>query len=286
MKATPECTVCAFKQALNSARLVSSDPAFHQRLLERLARCETCFNLDQAPAALSQPVYSLLSELSGVADPYRRQKEETNRAALELMPELRRRIQSSADPLDTALHAAVAGNIIDLGIGHAFDMEPDVIRLLATPFAINAIERFRAELVSGRRILYLGDNAGEIVFDRLLVEQLTAKGASVTFVVKSGPVINDATLDDARTAGLTDLVRVIETGSNDIGVNWRNVSQEFMDALEAADAVIAKGHGNYETCDDRPGNFYFLLKAKCDVVARQLGVRLGDIVFKSSNGSA
>lgn len=282
MKATSDCTICAFRQALNTARQISDDPSFHQRLLERIAHCPTCFNLDQTPAALSQPVYAILSELSGIADPYRRQKEETNHVALELLPDLRRRIESSPDPLDTALHAAVAGNIIDMGIGHKFDVAHDVVQLLSTPFALNATERFRRELGHGRRILYVGDNAGEIVFDRLLVEHILARGAQVTFAVKSGPIINDATREDAMVAGLGGLVPVIETGSNDIGVNWGRVSPEFRNAFETADAVIAKGHGNYETCEDRPENVYFLLKAKCDVVANQLGVRLGDLVFKSA----
>jgi uncharacterized protein with ATP-grasp and redox domains len=282
MKATPDCIVCAFRQALNTARQVSDDPAFHRQLLERLAGCRTCFNLDQTPAALSQPVYAILSELSGEPDPYRRQKTETNHVALALLPDLRRRIAKSPDPLDTALHAAVAGNIIDLGIGHKFDIEKDVVKLMAEPFAISAIARFRGELKSSRRILYVGDNAGEIVFDRLLVEHLLALRADVTFVVKSGPIINDATMEDARTAGLTDMVPVIETGSNDIGINWNRVSPEFRCAFERADLILTKGHGNFETCEDRQENFYFLLKAKCDVVATQLGVLLGDLVFKSS----
>lgn len=282
MKAVPECVVCAFRQALNTARQVSADPAFHVRLLERLAHCPQCFNMDQTPAALSQPVYSLVSELSGVADPYRATKDETNRTALGIMPDLRQRIAAAPDPLDAALHAAVAGNIIDLGIGHKFDIGKDVFALLTKPFTLNAIDRFRTELRTGRRILYIGDNAGEIVFDRLLVEHILASGASVTFVVKSGPIINDATMEDAVTAGLTDIVPVIETGSNDIGVNWSRVAPAFRQAFEGADAVVAKGHGNYETCEDRPGNNYFLLKAKCDVVANQLGVRLGDLVFKSA----
>jgi uncharacterized protein with ATP-grasp and redox domains len=252
--------------------------------MDRLAHCPQCFEMDQTPAALSQPVYSFIAELSGIADPYRRVKEETNRAALDMLDDLRRRVLESPDRLDAALHAAVAGNIIDLGIGHKFDLGKDIAHLMATPFAVSAIERFRRELRPGWRVLYVGDNAGEIVFDRLLVEHLLANGAKVTFAVKSGPIINDATMDDAVTAGLTGMVPVIETGSNDIGVNWNRASAAFTRAVQEADAVIAKGHGNFETCEDRPENVYFLLKAKCEVVARQLGVNLGDLVFKSARG--
>jgi uncharacterized protein with ATP-grasp and redox domains len=129
-------------------------------------------------------------------------------------------------------------------------------------------------------VLYLGDNAGEIVFDRVLVEHLLEAGAQVTFVVKARPVINDATLADARATGIAKLVPVITTGSNAIGVGWDRTRREFREAVKAADLIIGKGHGNFETCCDRPGNFYFLLKAKCPVVAAELGVQTGDTVFK------
>jgi uncharacterized protein with ATP-grasp and redox domains len=183
------------------------------------------------------------------------------------------------------LHIAAAGNVIDLGAGHKFDIEDDVRELMEQPFAISSIEKFREELTPGCKVLYLGDNAGEIVFDCLLVKLLLQYGADVTFTVKSGPIINDAIMKDAVFVGMADLVPVIETGGADIGVNWENVSDEFMRAFENADIIISKGHGNFETCNDRPGNIYFLLKAKCELVAQILGVTLGDIVFKSINQS-
>ena len=197
-----------------------------------------------------------------------------------MVPELRTLIEQSRDPLDAALHVAVAGNVIDLGIGHKFDIEKDVRRIMKQDFAIDAVGDFRKELKGGRNLLYLGDNAGEIVFDRLLVERILPTGTEVTFVVKSAPIINDAVMQDAKEAGLTKLVKVITTGSNDIGVYWPSVSREFKNAVAAADIIVSKGHGNFETCHDRPGNWYFLLKAKCEMVAEELGVKLGDIVFK------
>jgi uncharacterized protein with ATP-grasp and redox domains len=150
-------------------------------------------------------------------------------------------------------------------------------------FAISAINRFRKDIRPGTKLLYTADNAGEIVFDRLLVEQLLKAGADITMSVKSAPIINDATIADAREAGLTSMIKVIRTGSNDVGINWRKVSKEFRTAFARADVILAKGHGNFETCDDRPGNIYFLLKAKCVAVADRLGVKLGDLVFKHSD---
>ena len=121
-----------------------------------------------------------------------------------------------------------------------------------------------------------------IIFDRILVEELLKTGVEIIFIVKSGPIINDAMMADARVAGLTDLVPVIETGSNDIGINVSRSSEEFLKAFKSADLILAKGHGNFETCCAFPQNFYFLLKAKCKVVAKELGVRMGDIVFKNN----
>jgi uncharacterized protein with ATP-grasp and redox domains len=231
------------------------------------------------PAALSMPAYEAVAEVTGVRDPYAASKRETNRAALEILPAIREDVRAAGDPLAKALHAAAAGNVIDLGIAHAFDIATDIRAIMRQSFAIDATREFRDDLARAGRVLYLGDNAGEIVFDRLVVEQLLAHGFAVTFTVKSAPIINDATMEDARAAGITELVPVVETGSGDIGVNWARASREFRAAFEQADLVLAKGHGNFETCNDRPERIYFLLKAKCPVVAAALGCREGEIVF-------
>ena len=280
MKAKADCIPCMFKQALNTARFVTDDPDVHMRVLEILSDRIRGLNMENTPAAVSQVVYEIVSDVTGIPDPYAGQKEETNRAALDMAPHIADLIRHADDPLDAALHAAVAGNMIDLGIGHEFDLERDVDIMLGQDFAISDLESFRKELCPKRTALYVGDNAGEIVFDKFLVRQMLEAGMSVTFTVKSGPVINDATMADAKAVGMTDLVPVIRTGSDDIGVNWRNVSDEFLNAFEAADVVLVKGHGNFETCNDRPGNIYALLKAKCRMVADELGVQVGDIVFK------
>jgi damage-control phosphatase, subfamily I len=280
MKSDLECIMCLFKQGLNTARLVTSDYGAHREILNRIAAGIEKIDLNRSPADLSKQIYSIVSEVTGIADPYKHAKDESNKEALRILPDVERLIAQSHDPLITALHVAVAGNVIDLGIGHEFNLAEDVRRLLATPFAIDNSIEFKKELMAGRKVLYLGDNAGEIIFDRVLVEQLLKYSVEVIFCVKSGPIINDATMDDARIAGITDLVPVITTGSDDIGINIERSSRQFIDTLDGSDIVLAKGHGNIETCIDFPQNFYFLLKAKCDVVSRALGVRTGDIVFK------
>jgi len=279
MKASADCIVCMFKQGLNTARLVTDDPTVHLKVLNALGKHVAELPEGGTPAVVSQPAYEIASAVTGVKDPYAQIKRDTNQAAMAVVEDIRRVIASSPDPLDSALHAAAAGNVIDLGIGHAFDIEKDIEAFMHRPFTFSAIDTFRTQLGTGRKLLYLGDNAGEIVFDALLVEQILATGTEVTFTVKSGPVINDATMEDADTTGMSALVPVLETGSADIGVNWERCSDAFREAFETADVIIAKGHGNFETCNERPENVYFLLKAKCELVAGEIGCKLGDIVF-------
>ena len=269
-----------FRQALNTARVATRDTRKHTEIMRRLGRILPEIDMNRSPAALSNLLYALVTEVTGVRDPYAVQKKENNEAAMALLPGLEKKIHRSADPLKMALHLAVAGNIIDLGISHAFNLKRDVARILKQPFALDDSADFARELRPGRRLLYLGDNCGEIVFDRILIEQLIARGLDVTFVVKSGPIINDAMREDAEWAGISRLCPVIETGSNDIGVGWDRISPEFRSHVRKADIILGKGHGNFETCVGRRGNYYFLLKAKCDTVAAELGVKTGDSVFK------
>lgn len=280
MKAKSDCIACMFRQALTTCRLLADDPDLEVRVLQRLGAWLNHADMNDTPAALSQPAYEIIAELTGVRDPYAAAKKESNRVALAVLPRLKPLVDNAPDPLDAALHLAAAGNIIDLGIGHTFDIEKDVEAMLHQPFAIHDLAAFKRELQPGRRLLYLGDNAGEIVFDTLLVRELQKTGVNITFTVKSGPIINDATMQDAEEAGMTSLVRVIDTGAADIGVHWAHVSNDFRQAFESADLVISKGHGNFETCNNRPENIYFLLKVKCELVAGAIGARLGDIVFK------
>lgn len=280
MRARVDCIPCLFQQALNTARVATSDPALHEEVLRAVAERVRTRPLEDTPAGFSQLAYEVVAEVTGVADAYVERKRQTNAEALGLLPGLRSRVAAADDPLAAAVHFAAAGNVIDLGIPHSFDIARDVAAVSAAPFAVDDIGAFREALHPGHRLLYLGDNSGEIVFDRLLVEVLLDRGVEVTFTVKSGPIINDALLADAEAAGLTGLVPVIETGSNDIGVCWERTSPAFRSAYEGADLILSKGQGNFETVSGLPGNVYFLLKAKCNCVAEELGVACGDLVFR------
>lgn len=280
MKATADCLICLLRQALNTARALSKDENFHIHSVKKATSYVMNAPLEETPAAISKPIYKIIAKYAKIHDPFFAQKELSNNIAMQMAPTLRKIIKRSKDPLATALNIAVAGNTIDFGIAtHNFNIAKEINKLIKQNFSINVIDKFKNELKHIKNLLYICDNAGEIVFDMLLIEELLKNGLNIKAAVKSGPIINDATMEDAEKIGLTKIVQVITTGSDDIGINWKNVSKNFLKSLKEADCIIAKGQGNFETCDNRKENFYFLLKAKCYVIADALGVKLNDIVF-------
>ncbi len=288
MKARVDCIPCIFRQTLITARHVTDDPRVLEQVLRKVAEAYSRRTLHSTPAHFSQAAYEIISEETGVADPFAEEKKKFNKLVLSMVPECRAALEASDDPLETGAHLAVAGNIIDLGIGAALDIHSTLASALEVPFTINDIEKLRADLGRFSNLLYLGDNAGEIVFDMLFIEVIKKlfPDLRVRFSVKSGPIINDATMEDAVAVGMTDVCEVIETGGAYIGAPLDKVSRDFIDAFRSADIIIAKGHGNFETLSSETGNnIYFILKAKCELVAKELGVSVGDSVLKSSKTS-
>jgi len=239
-------------------------------------------NLDRSPPVMGQYIHKLIRELSGHNDPYKKIKDRFNNFALKLYPDLKQRIQSSSNPMDTAVRIAVAGNIIDFGVNAKIDQSIvfDTIEQALSAQVFGNIEVLCDSIDSAENILYLGDNCGEIVFDRLLIEQLPVD--KVTFVVRGGPIINDATMADARETGMTELVNVIDNGSNIPGTVLEKCSKEFRECFAHSDLIIAKGQGNYETLSSCEKNIFFLLKAKCPVISGHMGCEQGSFIVKRS----
>jgi uncharacterized protein with ATP-grasp and redox domains len=282
MKTSLDCIPCFFHQALESIRLVTDDETIHERLLRQVLRGVNKMDLHQSPPAMGQRMHRLIRNLTGQGDPYREIKHRHNRLALELYPKARALVRDSASPLETALRLAIAGNVIDLGANALLDdshVSEVIEKALSAP--LDGDVRAFAEAVSrARKILYLADNAGEIAFDRLLLEQMPVE--KVTAAVRGFPVINDATIADAQAAGIPGLVEVIDNGSDAPGTILENCSPEFRRRFDQADLIIAKGQGNYETLSDVPKNIFFVLKAKCRVIAMHLGCQVGSLVLRRS----
>jgi hypothetical protein len=278
MKAELECLQCVVLQATRAARTATSDPERQRQILNEVAARIPHMDLDHSPAFISQIAYEKAAELTGNPDPYRDLKRAQNEAALALEPHLRELMANSECPLTTALHLAAAGNVIDLGIMTSEEIDPQaaVDDVMRERFAVEHLERFRESLAACDDFLYLLDNAGEIVFDKLLIEELS-KHTHVTAVVKGGPILNDATMEDAEHVGITDACSVIDNGGAYIGAPPNLVTAGFRERMEQADVILGKGQANYETIDDFPGDVYLLLKAKCEIVARHMGVKLGQV---------
>jgi uncharacterized protein with ATP-grasp and redox domains len=282
MKTYFDCIPCFVRQALDAVRRVTADEVIQEQVLREALHVASEMDLRQSPPAMAQRIHHTIHRLTGVEDPYRDAKDRFNALALRMYPALRARVEQSPDPLETAVRLAIAGNIIDLGVSDRLDesqVYDAVDHALSAPFA-GEMDAFVEAVAAAERVLYLADNAGEIVFDRLLLERLPL--AKIALVVKGGPILNDATMADAAAAGLTSLLEVIDNGSDAPGTILADCSEDFRRRFDEADLVLAKGQGNYETLSDVAKDVFFALKVKCPVIARDLGCEVGGLVLRRS----
>lgn len=280
MKAYLDCIPCFLQQSLEASRMVDDNEAVHERVLKEVMHHLQNISFNSTPPELSMHVHSIIKKITGCEDPYKRVKEESNLLAKNLYPKLKNIIDESDDRLLTSLKLAVAGNVVDFGSKERFDVEETIENVLNKNFAIDFSNEFKKALEESHDILYLADNAGEVFFDKLLLEEIQAK---VTYAVKSNPIINDALIEDAKFAGIDKIAELmaIDAGKrvSAPGAVLTNSSRDFLERLESADMIISKGQGNYEALSDHQGIF-FLLMVKCPLVARDIGVEVGEMVLK------
>lgn len=282
MRTFPDCLPCLLRQAQATTLLATSEPERQQEIMAAVAALLPQFDLTLSPPENATAMYRLIAEYSGMADPYAAIKQQSNALANRLRPAVREQILAAADPLLAALQYAMAGNVIDYGAQHDFDLEQTLAACLDQIPAINDYQAFRRDLAASRTVLFLADNCGELVFDSLLIEQL---GREVTLAVKAGPIINDALAADAHACGIDRLAHVVTNGTACPGTPLAAVSAEFRTLFDQADLIVSKGQGNFETLSECRRPLYFLLTVKCGVVADYLSektgrsVRLGDSVF-------
>jgi uncharacterized protein with ATP-grasp and redox domains len=208
-----------------------------------------------------------------VVNPYERIKEDNRRIAEKYTQYFKLMMEGSKDRLDTALRIAIIGNIIDLGASPQFDIENEVNRISSNRIDLSLLPRFRDDLKKAELILYIGDNYEEALFDKFLLSELLSK--KVVFAVRSKPILNDITLEDAKRIGIDKMCNVIESGSTIAGTDLKQCTPEFLELYTKADIVISKGQGNLETLINETRPIYFLFKVKCEVIAERSGYPLG-----------
>lgn len=275
-----DCYACFLRQALSAARMVTDDEDAQQAVVTETLALLQAFPPGTTPPEIAFAVHRLVRERLGDGDPYAMVKAESTRAALALYPRLTSLVAESEDPLDAAMRVSIAGNIIDFGVSdNVPDLWATVERVMAAPLAIDDRAQLRSALAVADRVLYLADNAGETVFDRVLINEFKVP---VTYAVKGGPVLNDATRQDALNAGLDTCATIVDNGSRAPGTVLDLCSAEFRNTFDGAPLVIAKGQANYETLSEAGPRVFCLLQAKCPVIADDMPAPVGGAVVKRS----
>jgi len=217
------------------------------------------------------------SSLVNIVDLFANEKKSCNNIALKLYDLWKPKIENSNNPFDLALRLSIAGNIMDYGANNNFDINTTINNVLTANLAINKTSLLKEKISSAKKILYLGDNAGEIVFDKLFIQ--TMKHNNVTYVVKNAPILNDVTIHDAEYVEMSLVANVISNGYDAPSTILHKSSSEFLNHFYAADLIISKGQGNLEgLIHQNDKRIFFLLMVKCDVIAEIIGVNKGDIV--------
>lgn len=281
MKTHLACIPCLARQALDAVTKGVADPARREPLLRQLLRDLADDDWSGTPPAMAQRLQRSIREALGDSDPYRAIKDRMNRMARDLLPALRARIAAHPDPREAAVRVAIGGNLLDVGAKTQIAAEdlPAHLETIWTQPLCGDVASLFAAAERAQSILYLADNAGEIVFDRLLIEQLPV--GKVVVAVRGAPVLNDAVRADAETAGLPELVPVVDNGSDAPGTILDDCSADFRARFAAADLVIAKGQGNYETLSETDRPIYYLFTVKCPLVAARVGEPVGSLVAKA-----
>lgn len=279
MRTYPECVPCILRASLNAARLGKAKDGSIWAAMTEAAALASRWDPRDPPIALGGEMAAILKSRLGNGDPYREAKREANARVLALYPQIKAEVEKAPDPLERALLVAAAGNALDLGIYAALDVEEALFSAVRRPRGRWDYAPFRAALTRAHQILYLTDNAGEIVTDRILVEELLRSGKKVTLAVRDGPVLNDVTPEDLKEVGFPEDLEVITTGSILPGTWLPRCSQAFLQRFSQAELVVSKGMGNFEGLSMEPGPIFFLLQAKCFPVATELGVNLNDLAL-------
>ncbi len=277
MKTYIDCIPCFISHSLNVAKMTGRNHEEQREILRQTLAMAASLDFDKSPPAMAKKIHAVVRQITGVEDAYVKIKDESTAFALEMLPFLRHEVQKSEHPFETTIRLIIAGNIIDFGTDHNFNLN-SVHQIIADALKqqidLNAIARLHKRIMESERILYIADNCGEIVFDRLLIEPYKDK---ITLAVRGNPILNDATRREAEMSGMNEIVSIIDTGDSIPGVILENCSDEFKDHFENCDFIISKGQGNFETMCETERPVFFLFMSKCQVIATLLDCEMGSL---------
>ena len=288
MKFFNECYPCLLRQVIGTAKLLDLNDRQTKVVLHKAMEYLLEDRQNIMPLHIVEWVNTFIRTTfydgSDTFDPYKELKHHSNLLALHNSMKLEDMVTHSSSPLETAIAIAAVGNIIDFGAKEhgSIDINHEIENMHNLSFSIYHYNELYEKLTVARNLLYIGDNAGEIVFDKVLIREMKRAfpGLNIIFTVRDRPIINDATIDDARIVGMDKEVTVISSGSIYPGTILEETSKEFRDIFESADGIIAKGQGNLESlCDISNENLFFILRIKCDRIADIIGAKSGDMIL-------
>ena len=282
MKLHLECVPCFIRQILEAAQMVTDDKEILEKILRKSLITASKFDMEANGLLTQAMIKKSIKDIMPASNPYEKVKKEFNIICLELVDEFKKMVEDYGDNFEGFLRLALAGNIIDSGPNTRLNREI-IINTIKESLSQNInpekIIQLKENIYNAKKILYIGDNAGEIVLDRLFIENLPTE--KITFAVRGGPALNDATREDAEMTGMTDIVNIIDTGLDMPAAILDLCSKEFIKEYRDSDLIISKGQGNYEALSDEVKNIFFLLKIKCPVIAESFNYKykVGDIVI-------
>lgn len=271
-----DCIACSIRQALDMCRFVDAEENTRQQVLQSVMEILIRRDEIKPEGEISFLIQNEIKRLLDLNDPYKSIKDESIRSALAIFPKLKEIVQASENPFKTAVEICIAGNVIDFGPSNSFNIEESINEAITSKKHRFDLDSFSTELKKAGSILMLADNAGETVFDRVLIDEIDTL---VIYAVKSEPVMNDAILEDAIASGLEEYVQIIENGSPYSGTALSKCSPEFLDIYSSVDMVISKGQANFETLIDAKRRIFFLLKIKCEYLSDKHGIPLNEYVL-------
>ena len=285
MKVYPECGPCMVRQASEAIDLATNDSDLKIDTINEVFKyLSKNFKVGAPSNKIGSNMHRIIKMKTKCHDPYIKKKEIGNQIAIDLFPKVEK-ILKEDDSLENYVKIAIIGNILDFAaLGLDIDFEKMINDSFNQDLAINHIEDFKNSMKKVDSLLYLVDNTGEIVFDKLLIEKLRSYDINITVAVKEKPILNDACMEDAIAIGLDKIVNLITTGTDSVGIVYGDLSDEFREIFNSHSFIISKGLGNYEgltevNLDEK--DVFYLFSAKCSAIAKDSNVNLGDNILLS-----
>ena len=281
MNLKPDCLSCLLNQSLRITKNLNLDESTSIKVMQLASNSISNYQKISPPIAAAD-LYPKLGSLIGTEDVYKSLKSLSTQEATKLLPAVKKTVVESVEPLKSAIKSAVAGNVIDFATPNHFNLTTEFEKVFDTPFKIDDESIFLEKLKSASSLMIIGDNVGEHIFDKLLLEILNDEypNLKLYYAVRGEPIINDVTLVEAEEIGMDRVCTVVDSGVNTPGLAYTHASREFMNLYNSIDLIIAKGMGNYECLEDvKDSRIFHLFKVKCDVVSDDVGAELGSLVF-------